>query len=95
MAESTDVPYSIVVDKVTDININPTLITEEEIKDVGGENEPGDQWRTEYYEKTCLEAHYCSVPSVPNVPNRLCSLKSLHVKCTDKYGIYGIYCIIF
>ena len=60
-AWSTEVQYTITVDKQTVIEIHPTPILEEDFRDIGGEVEPGDQWKADYYEKTGMEAHYCSV----------------------------------
>ena len=46
---SVGVSYSITVDRDTGIEVYPTPITEDDIKDIGGEIEPGNQWKAEHY----------------------------------------------
>ena len=58
---SFDVPYSILIDKQTCIEVYPIPITEADKINIGGEIEPGNQSNTEYYSSTGLEAYYCSV----------------------------------
>ena len=45
MAWSTEVQYAITVDKHTGIEIHPNQILEGDKRDIGGEIEPGNQWK--------------------------------------------------